>query len=56
MNNFYTSPPTLSTVKSQVRGTCEDAFLLSLRDGEEFSSLHSYGFLRVPHIGMSVID
>ena len=26
-------------------------FLLSLRDSREFSSLHSFGLFRVPHIG-----
>lgn len=28
-------------------------FLLSLRDPQEFTSLHGFGLLRVPHIGKS---
>lgn len=35
-----------------VRGTYEpSAFILSLRDPEEFRTIHSFGFHRIPHIG-----
>lgn len=36
-----------------VRGTYEpSAFILSLRDPEEFRTIHSFGFHRIPHIGV----
>lgn len=35
-----------------VVGTCEpNAFLLSLREDDDLSSVHSYGIHCVPHIG-----
>lgn len=35
-----------------VLGTYESsAFILSLRDPEEFRSIHNFGYHRIPHIG-----
>lgn len=31
------------------------SFLLSLRDPQEFSSIHSFGLFKVPHIGKPVV-
>lgn len=37
---------------SVVLGTYESsAFILSLRDPDEFSSIHSFGYHRIPHVG-----
>ena len=37
---------------SVVLGTYEtSAFILSLRSPEEFTSIHSFGYHRIPHIG-----
>ena len=37
---------------SVVLGTYESsAFILSLRDADEFSTIHSFGYHRIPHIG-----
>ena len=43
----------LSTSKNVTnKGTTEEnPFILSLKDKEEFSKLHAYGFHCVPHIG-----
>ena len=39
-----------------VSGTFESAaFILSLRDENEFSTLHTYGYHRVPLIGNALI-
>ena len=37
---------------SVVLGTYESsAFILSLRDPDEFSSIHCFGYHRIPHVG-----
>ena len=42
--------------ESAVIGTCEaGAFILSLRDSNEFSKTHSSGYHCIPHIGEYVI-
>ena len=42
--------------QSAVLGTCETAaFILSLRDGNEFCKTHSSGYLCTPHIGELVL-
>ena len=42
--------------QSAVLGTCEPAaFILSLRDGNEFCKTHSSGYHCIPHIGEYVV-
>ena len=39
-----------------VLGTYEsNAFILSLRDKDEFATTHSFGYHRVPHIGITYV-
>ena len=47
---------TLSRQKDAVvMGTYEsNAFVLSLRRRDEFATTHSFGYHRVPHIGLSL--